>query len=194
MIFRKEGVRMGELRTAAMIDSRELDVRTELSRVLESPAFRTSKRSREFLEYVVEHTLNGPDGTLKERLIGVELFQLSTDFDTSEHTIVRVTANEVRKRLAQYYLSENGSAHALRITLPPGSYRAEFKWESPAGDLSAGDPDEAAISAASASMVSAPLASVAEEAQEEPPTTQRPVAPPIGSLVPGVLPSPLSWT
>jgi hypothetical protein len=49
-------------------------VRAELNRLLESPAFRTSKRCREFLEYIVDHTLNGPSGTLKERAIGVELF------------------------------------------------------------------------------------------------------------------------
>lgn len=31
---------------------------------------------------VVEHTIGGPNGTLKERLIGVDLFQLPPDFDT----------------------------------------------------------------------------------------------------------------
>ena len=87
----------------------EQAVRAELSRLLGSPAFRTSKRSREFLEYVVEHTLNGPAQALKERSIGVELFQLPQDFDTGQRTIVRVTANEVRKKLAQHYLAENGS-------------------------------------------------------------------------------------
>ena len=80
-----------------------------LTRVLESAAFRTSKRCREFLEYIVEHTITGPNGALKERSIGVDLFQLPRDFDTGQHTIVRVTANEVRKRLAQYYQAENGS-------------------------------------------------------------------------------------
>ena len=34
-----------------------------------------------------------------------------------------MTANEVRKRLAQHYLAENGNYHAVRIDLPPGSYR-----------------------------------------------------------------------
>ena len=35
--------------------------------------FGPSKRCREFLEYIVEHTINGPSGTLKERSIGVEI-------------------------------------------------------------------------------------------------------------------------
>ena len=92
--------------------------------------FRNSKRCKEFLDYVVEHTIHGPSGTLKERSIGVELFALPQDFDTGQHTIVRVTANEVRKKLAQHYLAENGSFHPVKISLPPGSYSAEFKWES----------------------------------------------------------------
>jgi len=94
---------------------------------VDSPAFPTSKRCREFLEYIVEHTINGPNGTLKERSIGVELFQLPQDFDTGRHTIVRVTANEVRKRLAQHYLAENGAYHPVRIDLPPGSYSARIQ-------------------------------------------------------------------
>jgi hypothetical protein len=112
-------------------ESQAQGVRTELDRLLESAAFRGSKRCREFLEYVVEHTMNGPSGTLKERSIGVELFQLPQDFDTGQHTIVRVTANEVRKKLAQHYQAENGSYHPVKIHLPPGSYSAEFQWQAP---------------------------------------------------------------
>src|SRR5207302_9810675 len=120
---------MCESYTTKLGESQEHAVREELQRLLESPAFRTSKRCREFLDYIVEHTINGPTGTLKERSIGVELFQLPQDFDTGQRTIVRVTANEVRKKLAQHYLAENGSTHAVQIDLPPGSYSAEFKWQ-----------------------------------------------------------------
>jgi hypothetical protein len=110
---------------------REEAVRAELGRLLQSAEFRTSKRCSDFLGYVVEHTMNGPTGALKERLLGVELFQLPPDFDPGQHAIVRVTANEVRKRLAQNYLAENGAHRAVKIDLPPGSYKAEFRWEAP---------------------------------------------------------------
>jgi len=113
-------------------ESREQIVAAELSHLLESPTFRNSKRCRDFLEYIVQHTMTGPSGTLKERSIGVELFQLPPDFDTGQHTIVRVTANEVRKKLARHYLAQNGSPHPVRIDLPPGSYSAEFTWGIPA--------------------------------------------------------------
>ena len=86
-----EGTGLGE--------SREQAVQAELKRLMESAAFRSRKRCREFLEYIVEYTVKGPSGALKERSIGVNLFQLTPDFDTGQHTVVRVTANEVRKRL-----------------------------------------------------------------------------------------------
>ena len=125
---------MCERKTQRLDQSKEDAVRAEIGRLLESPSFRTSKRCREFLEYIVEHTMNGANGALKERSLGVALFQLPQDFDTGQHTIVRVTANEVRKKLAQHYLAENGSSHAVRIELPPGSYSVEFRWETPPVD------------------------------------------------------------
>jgi hypothetical protein len=125
---------MSESEGAGLTEACEQAIRAELNRLLDSPAFRTSKRCREFLAYIVEHTVQGPSETLKERSIGMELFQLPPDFDTGQHTIVRVTASEVRKKLAQHYLAENGSYHAVRIDLPPGSYSAEFKWAAPSGE------------------------------------------------------------
>jgi len=119
---------MSEGEGTGLNGSRELDIRAELNRLLESTAFRSSKRCRDFLGYIVEHTISGPSGALKERSIGVELFQLPVDFDTGQHTIVRVTANEVRKKLAQHYLAANSSHQPVRIGLPPGSYSAEFAW------------------------------------------------------------------
>ena len=120
---------MHESERMRLSESQERAVRAELNCLLESDAFRTSKRCREFIQYIVEQTIKGSNGALKERLIGVQLFQLPPDFDTGQHTIVRVTANEVRKKLAQYYSAENGSCRPVRINLPPGAYSTEFRWE-----------------------------------------------------------------
>src|SRR5437870_3501683 len=78
--------------------------RAELHRILKSKSFQGSRRCCRFLEYSAEHVLRGihPE-ELRERNMGVEVFQRAPDYDTSEDAIVRVTANEVRKRLAQYY-------------------------------------------------------------------------------------------
>ncbi len=153
----------------ALEEWQERAVAAELNRLLESPAFRTSKRCREFLEYIVRHTISGPAGMLKERSIGVELFQLPQDYDTGQHTIVRVTANEVRKKLAQSYLTESGAGHPVRIDLPPGSYSAEFRWETPA--VAAAPPSvEAPLEAPVAVPVEAPV----EPPAPEPPTAEPP--------------------
>jgi hypothetical protein len=149
---------MCESESRGLSKSREQDVRAELNRLLESPAFRTSKRCREFLEYIIEHTIRGPAGALKERSIGIELFQLSQDFDTGQHTIVRVTANEVRKKLAQHYQAENGSYHPVRIDLPPGSYSAAFRWETPAVEAPVAETQAAEAPAAETTAAEAPAA------------------------------------
>lgn len=97
-----------------------------LNRVLSSHEFRTSKRSQDFLRYIVEHTLNGQAECLKERTIGIEVFGRSTDYDPSEDATVRVKASEVRKRLGLYY-AEQGAQDPIRIELPLGAYVPEFR-------------------------------------------------------------------
>ena len=101
-------------------------IREELGRVLASHEFRTSKRSQEFLKYVVENTLEGHGDMLKERTIGIEVFGRSTSYDPSDDATVRVKAGEVRKRLGLYYSSE-GAHNPMRIELPSGTYVPEFR-------------------------------------------------------------------
>ena len=64
-------------------------VREELTRVLSCHEFRSSKRSQEFLRYVVEHTLSGRTDMLKERTIGIEVFGRSTSYEPSDDATVR---------------------------------------------------------------------------------------------------------
>jgi hypothetical protein len=55
------------------------------------------------LAYTVEQTLLGNASELKERTIGVEAFGREPDYDVDLDPIVRTTAVEVQKQLAQYY-------------------------------------------------------------------------------------------
>jgi hypothetical protein len=100
-------------------------VRAQLRRILESTPFRTSKRCSDFLRYVVEGTCDGRSDFLKERTLGVAVFEREPDYDTNQDPVVRNTAGQVRKRLAQYYC-EPGRDRELRIDLPPGSYVPEM--------------------------------------------------------------------
>ena len=97
----------------------------QLERIVESPAFRNSKRYPRFLRFIVEQALLGHADRLKERLLGIEVFDRPPDYDLATDPIVRVAAGEVRKRLAQYYV-ENSHENELRIQLQPGSYVPEF--------------------------------------------------------------------
>ena len=97
----------------------------ELDEVLASPHFCNSKRYPTLLRYIVENTLAGKLELLKERTLGVEVFDRPPTYDTNTDTVVRYTAGEVRKRLLLYY-SERGHNSAIRISLPTGSYAAEF--------------------------------------------------------------------
>jgi hypothetical protein len=101
-------------------------IREEMTRVLASHEFRSSKRSQEFLRYVIENTLKGQADVLKERTIGIEVFGRSTNYDPSEDATVRVKAGEVRKRLGIYYSGE-GAHDPIRIELPSGTYVPEFR-------------------------------------------------------------------
>ncbi len=102
-------------------------VADHLRRILQSAAFRGSKRSQAFLSYVVQAALEGRADTLKERTLAVEVFGRPQDVDLAEDTIVRVGAREVRRRLAQYYASAESAGDTLHIDLPPGSYTPEFQ-------------------------------------------------------------------
>jgi hypothetical protein len=105
----------------------EEGIRRHLEKVLASPAFHASKRCQKFLAYVCDKSLAGETQALKERVIATEVYGRTPDADLGEDTIVRVGAREVRKRLAQYYVSEEGASSEMRIELPPGSYAVEFR-------------------------------------------------------------------
>jgi hypothetical protein len=103
------------------------EVRTQLARLLASPLFLHSKHYPGLLRYVVTETLEGRGGHLKERALGVEVFGRGASYDTNADPVVRTSASEVRKRIAQYY-HEPGHADEIRIDLPSGSYIPEFRY------------------------------------------------------------------
>lgn len=102
-------------------------VARELESILNSTFFRASKRSKEFLSYVVRHELERNQEPLKERTIGVDLFARPAGYATGDDPVVRVQAGDVRRRLEQYYHATPG-ASPVRIELPVGSYTPELIW------------------------------------------------------------------
>jgi hypothetical protein len=109
----------------AEIEQYTPEVLCALNKICESPSFRTSPKSCEFLRHIVRHALLGTVDELKERLIGITLLGRKTTYDTGSDAGVRVRANDVRKRLSTYN-ADPGSAAELTFDLPVGSYIPRF--------------------------------------------------------------------
>ncbi len=127
------------------------ELQAHVREIVESPAFKGSPRSQQFLQHVTDAAIAGHTDHLKERSLGVDLFGRPASYDTGEDAIVRVTASDVRKRLHHFY-AEIGFNSEIRVDLPSGSYLPEFR-RVPASSLAA-------------SPTAAPRALVAEERRD----------------------------
>jgi len=101
--------------------------RAELERVLGSQAFVRAPTLANLLSYLCAKYFAGESSQIKEYSIGVEVFRRGESFDQDADSIVRVQANRLRKRLAEYYAGE-GSANRLQISIPVGQYVPKFKY------------------------------------------------------------------
>lgn len=99
--------------------------KNELNAVLSSKLFLRAPSLINFLNYVCRKRFEGTADQIKEYNIATEAFGRSEDFQQKEDPIVRVEANRLRKRLAQYYETE-GANHQIRLTIPPGQYAPAF--------------------------------------------------------------------
>ena len=124
--------------TASALDQpiSQAEIDAQLGRLLESHYFCHSSRYPALLKYLVERASQGEFIQLKERILGVEVFNRAFDYDTHADPVVRVTAGEVRKRIAQYY-QEPAHQGEVRIELPIGSYVPRFS--RPAGLIATAD-------------------------------------------------------
>jgi hypothetical protein len=101
------------------------EVQKTLSAILKSAPFRSSIQIQKLLQFIVSETLAGRADTLKERIIGVSIFDKRSDYDTNQDPIVRLRVAEVRKRLAVYY--QMAREEPILIGIPSGSFRAVFE-------------------------------------------------------------------
>ena len=124
------------------------EVQSQLRVILASPHFHASKRCQQFLEYVCEKSLAGKAGDLKERTVAIDVFGRQPQSELAEDTIVRVGAREVRKRLAQFYVSPEGVASRVKIDLPAGAYAPEFHYVTPLMETEVVPPASAPVAAA----------------------------------------------
>jgi TolB-like protein len=124
------GVAMGRSPLAAHNTSKdaisERAIRDQVSRILESSMFIQSERLGRFLRFTVETTLAGEAGSVKEYLIGTEVYERKPSYHPGEDSIVRSEARRLRRKLKEYYESD-GKDDSVLIYYRPGSYVPVFQ-------------------------------------------------------------------
>jgi len=100
-------------------------IRNQFDRIVTSAGFVNSPRMCQFLRFVVETSLSSEE-SIKETVIGVEVFSRAPGYDPSLEPIVRVEARRLRDKLQQYY-ARQGTRDEVIITLPKGGYTPEFE-------------------------------------------------------------------
>ena len=117
------------------------DALRQLDRILAHPLFRNSERLSALLRYTVERTLAGEAGALKELVIGAEVFRRGASFDPQTDNVVRVNANRLRSRLAEYYHGD-GRSDPVVIDFPKGRYVPSFRLTTSAANRAAAPSTE----------------------------------------------------
>ncbi|NRG19876.1 hypothetical protein HPQ64_19455 [Rhizobiales bacterium] len=112
----------------------ESEVRDALQRLLASPTFARSRKISRLITYLVEETLQGRAGGLKEMTIALEVFDQTGDFNPRANPIVRVNASRLRSLLRQHYSAQ---PEAVEIRLPSVGYVPNFTRTRPAESHSA---------------------------------------------------------
>lgn len=102
------------------------EVRSQLERLLASDVFARTDRLSRFLRFVVERALAGEAATLKEYVIGLEVYDRHDDYDPRVDSIVRVEAGRLRSKLEAYY-HDGGRLDPVVIAIPRGSYAPVFE-------------------------------------------------------------------
>jgi Tol biopolymer transport system component len=104
----------------------ESAVRAQLDRLLSSELFSRSPRLSRFLSFIVEETLQGRADTLKEQVLGHEIYDKDAEFDGAANPIVRVDARRLRDKLREYYAQQRQDP--VVISLPKGGYVPAFEF------------------------------------------------------------------
>jgi len=125
----------------------EAAIRAQLEQILASEVFSRSERLSRFLRFVVEQTLDGQSGALKEQILACELYGKRTDFDAARDAVVRVDARRLRDKLREYYAGAPNQP--VIVELPRGAYVPSFEWNvsallAPVPAVSEGEPQESA--------------------------------------------------
>jgi tetratricopeptide (TPR) repeat protein len=110
------------------------DVVAQIERIASHSLFRQSHQLTAFLRFAADAALNGEFGRLKEVVIGSAVFGRGPAFDPQTDNVVRVNANRLRGKLAEYYRGD-GRSDALVVDVPRGGYVPHFSRSGPVAPI-----------------------------------------------------------
>jgi hypothetical protein len=99
---------------------------TQIQRIIQSKAFRTSEVHRNLLQYLADKSLAGQADSLKEYTVGLDVFSKPASYDPRQESVVRMHVARLRQKLAEYYRTE-GINDAVIVELPKGGFRVTFE-------------------------------------------------------------------
>lgn len=94
-----------------------------LEKILSSQEFSTSKIYQQYIEYLVDASIEGE--VPKETTIAIDVFGKDASFNPAEDTTVRSHTYTLRKKLQNYYYNQ-GRKDKYRLRIPKGHYAAKF--------------------------------------------------------------------
>jgi hypothetical protein len=99
---------------------------TQVQRIIQSKAFRTSEVHRNLLHYLAEKSLSGTADSLKEYTVGLDVFAKPASYDPRQESVVRMHVARLRQKLAEYYRTE-GVDDPVIVDVPKGGFRVTFE-------------------------------------------------------------------
>jgi hypothetical protein len=99
---------------------------TQVQRIIQSKAFRTSEVHRNLLHYLAEKSLSGTADSLKEYTVGLDVFAKPASYDPRQESVVRMHVARLRQKLVEYYRTE-GVNDAVMVDVPKGGFRVTFE-------------------------------------------------------------------
>jgi hypothetical protein len=117
---------------------------TQVQRIIQSKAFRTSEVHRNLLHYLAEKSLSGTADSLKEYTVGLDVFAKPASYDPRQESVVRMHVARLRQKLAEYYRTE-GVNDPVIVDLPKGGFRVTFELREIVPDPVVPPPEEAPV-------------------------------------------------
>src|SRR5215471_1258515 len=110
---------------AAMVLELEA-LQSQVQRILQGKAFRTSEVQRNLLSYLAERSISGNADALKEYTVGLDVFAKPASYDPRQESTVRMHVARLRQKLAEYYRLEGGDDPII-VDLPKGGFKVTFE-------------------------------------------------------------------